>query len=322
MARVVSALSDTVPHKGSAVGQATLRRAVLFLLAIGAPLCAAVARHEPAGALIGCVCGMLFSFADENGALVKRLAILALCASGIFVGGLAGLLLRGFPWPIWPLFALACFATGQFNRIGKAPVMGARLSAMALVVTSGTPELSLEILWYVVLAFAVTVVVRLADHALFGPMSPQAAVSRNAPAGGWTRFATAYTAAAVASLWLGVTLDPSRALWVVVTTLMVMQSDARTSYVRIVQRTAGTVVGVVIAYVVTIWLNGAWPIAAAVLLIAPLIPHHVQQRYWLHTARSPCSCCSPIILRRRICTFYAVFSPNGWRTSRLERASR
>jgi hypothetical protein len=284
MARVVCALSDILPHKACTVGQATLRRAVLFLLAIGVPLCAAVAQHEPAGALIGAVCGMLFSFADENGALGGRLAILALCAAGIFVGGVVGVLLPGFFWPIWPLFALACFATGQFNRFGKAPVMAARLSAMALVVTSGTPELSFQILWYVVLAFGVTLVIRVADHTLFGPITPPAAVARSAPAGGWTRFAAAYTAAAVVSLGVGVALDPGRALWVVVTTLMVMQSDARTSYVRIVHRTVGTVVGVVIAYVMTIWLNGRWPIAAAVLLIAPVIPHHVQQRYWLHTA--------------------------------------
>lgn len=93
-----------------------------------------------------------------------------------------------------------------------------------------------------------------------------------------------YAGAATASLWLGVHLEPERALWVVVTTLVVMQSDARLSYVRIVHRIAGTVVGVVTAFALTSVLQSPWIIAAAVLILAPLIPYHLQHRYWLHTA--------------------------------------
>jgi uncharacterized membrane protein YccC len=154
---------------------------------------------------------------------------------------------------------------------------------MALVVTSGAPTLGFAIAWYPLLAVAVVAIARLCDHVLLGVMSTRAPAPGAAPPGGWTRFALAYTAAAVTSLWIGISIDPDRALWVVVTTLMVMQSDARASYVRIVQRITGTVLGVAIAFAVTTWLSAPWPIAAAIVLIAPLIPHHSQQRYWLHT---------------------------------------
>jgi uncharacterized membrane protein YgaE (UPF0421/DUF939 family) len=63
-----------------------------------------------------------------------------------------------------------------------------------------------------------------------------------------------------------------------------MQSDARLSYVRIVHRIAGTVVGVVAAFALTSVIDSPWLIAVAVLILAPLIPHHLQHRYWLHTA--------------------------------------
>jgi uncharacterized membrane protein YccC len=277
-------LTATFSDRPRSIDRTMLRRGALFLAAIGIPLSIGVLRQEPAGALIGPVCGLLFSFADETGVLRRRLGIVLLCALGIAAGAAVGLLLYGFAWPIWPLFALACFATGQFNRSGKAATMATRLSAMAMVVTSGSPELTIKVVWYALLALAVAILTRVVDHALFGPMPSGAAPVRTPPPGGWTRFSVCYAAAAVVSLWVGISIDPARALWVVVTTLMVMQSDARLSYVRIVHRTTGTVIGVVVAFLLTAWLKGAWPIAAAILLLAPLIPHHLQRRYWLHTA--------------------------------------
>lgn len=262
----------------------TLRRGALFLIAVGVPLCLGVALREPTGALIGSICGMLFSFADEDDGLAHRFITLGMAAAGLFAGGAAGLALHGFAWPVWPLFAIAVFATGQFNRFGKGPTMAARFIAMALVVTSGAPEFSIEVVWYPIVALIVVATARLADHLTFGARAAQSVPSRGPPRGGWTRFAVAYAAAALVSLWIGISIDPGRALWVVVTTLMVMQSDARASYVRIVHRIGGTVVGVVVAFGVTAWLNSPWLIATGILVLAPLIPHHVQYRYWLHTA--------------------------------------
>jgi uncharacterized membrane protein YccC len=64
---------------------------------------------------------------------------------------------------------------------------------------------------------------------------------------------------------------------------VVIQADARLSYRRIVERIAGTFAGVAAAWVIT----GSQSIAlisVCVLVVAPLIPHHLANRYWLHTA--------------------------------------
>jgi len=266
------------------IDQAALRRALLFLAAIGGPLCVGVWAQSPAGALVGAVTGLLLSFADDDGPLTGRLTILAMAAATLGFGGLIGVYLRGFPWPVWVLFVLATFTTGQVLRLGKGPAMAGRNFAMALVVTSGGPEFTVALLWYPVIALLIVVGARLLDHLVAGPLTQQRGGGGGPPAGGWTRFAVAYAGAATASLWIGVHLDPERALWVVVTTLVVMQSDARLSYVRIVHRIAGTMVGVVAAFALTSVLQSPWIIAAAVLILAPLIPHHLQHRYWLHTA--------------------------------------
>jgi hypothetical protein len=69
-----------------------------FFVGIGVPTCAAVALQEPAGALLGCICGLLFSFADTDKALASRYRILFLCAFAIALGQASGLVWPGFPW--------------------------------------------------------------------------------------------------------------------------------------------------------------------------------------------------------------------------------
>ncbi|MFA6266130.1 MAG: FUSC family protein [Pseudolabrys sp.] len=260
------------------------RRGLLFLVAIGIPLCVAVVLHMPAGGLIGAMTGLILSFADDEGALSRRLGTLATVAAGIAIGGVAGIALHGFPPSLWVLFAISTFASGWYQGRSKAYMLAARFGSMALVVTSGAPELRLEELAFAVGALAVVAVARVVDHLAGGPLTQPRGRPRVVPSGGWIRFALAYAAAATASLGIGIALDPTRVLWVVVTTLVVMQPDARLSYVLIVQRIAGTVLGVAAAFAVTNVVHSPWPIAAILLCVAPLIPHHLQNRYWLHTA--------------------------------------
>jgi hypothetical protein len=266
------------------VSAVTVRRALLFLADIGVPTLAAIVLDEPAGALLGCVCGLLFSFADTDQDLASRYRILFLCAFAIALGAAAGFMWPGFPWPVWLIFIAAIFASGAFIGFGKAPMLACRFGAMALVVVSGATELPLSAAWFALLAFATAAVVRLIDHVAAGHLPALRAGAPRAPGYNWVRFAFCYAAAAAVSLWIGIEIDPRRALWVVVTQIVVMQPDARTSYVRIVERVVGTVAGVVAAYGLTSVVRDQWSIAAIVLLLAALVPHHLQHRYWLHTA--------------------------------------
>jgi uncharacterized membrane protein YccC len=63
-----------------------------------------------------------------------------------------------------------------------------------------------------------------------------------------------------------------------------MLPDANASYRRIVERITGTFAGVVAAWMVTVATDSTVLISAAILMLAPFIPHHIGARYWLHTA--------------------------------------
>ncbi|HVZ52960.1 MAG TPA: FUSC family protein [Pseudolabrys sp.] len=267
-----------------AIDTVTLRRAILFFVGIGVPSATGTLLGHPAGVLIGCMTGLLFSFADDAGPLSVRYKTLFMAAGGVAIGAAAGAYWRGFPWPVWVMFAAATFASGAFLGVGKAPMLGARFGAMALVVASGAPELRLDDAAYGVLALVVVALARFVDHWIFGPLPQMRGGAPRGPNHDWPRFALAYAAAATVSLWIGIAIDPSRAVWVVVTTLVVMMADARASYVRIVERVAGTMLGVVAAFALTSVVHSPRLIALALLLVAPAVPHHLQQRYWLHTA--------------------------------------
>jgi len=281
------------------VERSHVRRGAGFLIGIGVPvLIAASAGHSRAALLAG-ITGLVLSFADNERGLAARIGLLGVVALCMCAGGGAGYLLAGKPAAFWPVFVALVFGVGMAARGGREPAMAARYGAMAFAATAGLPEFDINDAVLVSTTVAVTILFRTADHLLFGPLPRSAAApqpQRPPTHLGWIRFALAYAAAASASLWIGLTLEPLRAVWVVTTTLIVMQADARASYQRIVERITGTFLGVLLAWVIVSLVSKAattWPMGTAfessalcalALIASPFIPHHVGQRYWLHTA--------------------------------------
>jgi hypothetical protein len=263
------------------------RRALAFMIGVGVAAGAGVWLRQSGGLLVGVITAMMFSFADDEGSLARRFTALGRTAAGIAIGGAIGHMLGGYGPLFWILFVGGAFAAAWLNRSGKTAHIGARLAVMALTIAAGTPELSRSEVLFVAGSLVVVVLVRLADHALFGPLpawslpAPQAV---SADDRFWLRFAAAYATVATLALWLGLTIDPQHTIWVVVTVLVVMQPDERSNYRRIFERIIGTVAGVLAAFVWTHFLKSEAASIAALLLTASVLPHHIPLRYWLHTA--------------------------------------
>lgn len=283
------------------VKQSHVRRGAGFLVGIGVPVIVAALAGQSRAALLGGVAGLVLSFADNEKGLLGRLGLLFGAAGCMAMGGAAGYLLSGTPAIFWPVFVAIVFGVGMAARGGREPLMATRYGAVAFTSTAGLPAFDTYDAGLIVLALAAAALFRIADHLLFGPLPRSAAGPQpQRPAGhiGWIRFALAYAAASAVALWVGLTLEPLRAVWVVTTTLIVMQADARASYQRIVERITGTFAGVLLAWViVTLVAKSAavpaiaaagfsepWALCILALIAAPFIPHHVGQRYWLHTA--------------------------------------
>jgi hypothetical protein len=268
------------------IDSAAVRRGAIFLVNIGVPLLVGAITGQSQAALAAVIVGMLFGFADNDGPLLGRLRLLLLDAGCITAGGLIGYFSRSDAAVLLPLFITITFAVGLAARTGREWLLAGRHTAMALVVTAAVPTFSLLEVWYLLGVTLLAAATRSVDYLIAGPLPRQPAAPMQVPSGhaGWLRFAVAHAGAATAALWLGGTLDKVHTIWVVTTTLVVMAPDARASYRRIVERVAGTFAGVLVAWLITVGFHSAAVICASILLVAPFIPHHLANRYWLHTA--------------------------------------
>ena len=263
-----------------------VRRGLQFLINIGTPLLIGVLRGESQMALPAVIVGMAFGFADSGGPLLSRLRFLALDALCIGAGAALGYLARSHAALLVPFFVGLTLGVGLAPLTGRMLPLAGRHAAMAFTVAAALPmTFNLPQAGYLFGVFLLAAAARTVDYLVAGPLPRQPAAPLQPPSGhaGWLRYALAFAGAATAALWIGEALDPTHTIWVVATTLVVMQADARLSYRRIVERVAGTFAGVVAAWVIT----GSQSIAlisACVLVVAPLIPHHLANRYWLHTA--------------------------------------
>jgi hypothetical protein len=118
------------------------------------------------------------------------------------------------------------------------PLTG-RHAAMAFTVAAALPvTFNLPQAGYLFGVFVLAAAARTVDYLIAGPLPRQPAVPLQPPSGqcGWLRYALAFAGASTAALWIGQALDPTHTIWVVATTLVVMQADARLSYRRIVER--------------------------------------------------------------------------------------
>ena len=272
--------------KGNVIDSAQVRRGVLFLVNIGVPVIVGVLRHQPDGALIGGVVGMLLAFADNEGELLSRLGLLTINAAMIAGGGIIGYLCQDSAPALWSVFVAITLSVGMAARGGREVMLTGRHGVMAFTVGADMPTFETHLIWYLIGVVALNAASRTIDQLLAGPLPLQRGAPLQSPSrySGWVRYALAFCGAAVASMLIARMLDQVHTIWVVITTILVMLPDARASYRRILERVFGTFAGVVAAWVITMVVHSAAVICITILLIAPLIPHHHANRYWLHTA--------------------------------------
>lgn len=269
----------------------TARRTALFVVAIGYAVVLAVVLAQWQMALIGGMTGMVLSFSDDEGALASRLAMLAMVTAAALAGGVVGHLV-GVSALFWPLFLAAAFAAGWLYRGARGPQLAGRVFAISLSIIAGAPTMTASQLELLASVVAVCVLARVIDHLLFGPL-PRAAAGRSPGAPSttapsttaqWLVFALVYAACATLGFAIGFAVAPTRAIWVSITTLVVMQPDDARNYRHILERVAGTAVGVLAAFALTLGLHTADELAAAMIVVAALLPHQLGRRYWLFTA--------------------------------------
>ena len=193
---------------------------------------------RPAGwRVLGCVCALWLSFADESDPAMTPFHDLALAAGSIALGSATRLVLHDFPPTVLDLVCRYEFRHRHVHvgRQGADPFR--RASAPSR--WSSPRPLQFQLIDALVRPRRAhsSGIARLIDHALGGPLAQHAsepAQSLRPAAGSVSPWPTPGRATCKP-----VDRSPSiraRALWVAVTTMLVMQPDARASYVRVVER--------------------------------------------------------------------------------------
>ena len=157
-----------------------------------------------------------------------------------------------------------------------------RFGAIAFAVVAGLPELPPDAIWYFAGAVVLSLVAKLIDQAVNGPL-PEAAPwpgSITADRSHWFRFAFAYALAASGGLWIGVQSGSVRAVWISAIVLVIMLPNLRITFARIVEVVFGTVLAVLSAMVLTLVGHSPIWLTAVILSLAFVLPSQLA-RFWL-----------------------------------------
>lgn len=258
-----------------------------FTLDTCVPALAGLLLGQPELGFIGALAGSLFSFSDVPGTLSSRWLRLVQITVAMILFGILGFVI-GAKSPLFWVTLLGLVCGASWLQLASHPVASpVRWGAIALISTAGLPSATWSLAWMVLFAAlinAVTVFVgsqAFPDAAPFvqpvKEVDPRSLVAR-------VRFCIVCALAAVTALLIGQARGVTHPMWITTTVLLVMQPDARSSLTRILQRSWGTLLGVVAAALTVGLFHSAWPLFFAIVVLSYTLPHASVRNYWLQTA--------------------------------------
>jgi uncharacterized membrane protein YccC len=220
----------------------------------------------------------LLIFIDQGGSLGVRFGVLAIGAACLIGAGAAGAALAGSH----VLLLATALAIATTAGLIHSPYAGAniipRQAAIALLVGAYIPQIDPSALLPAAAGSGMVLAGLLVEH-LVGHGAPAAPRPPNPPS---LRFAIVYGFVAILGLLFADLLGAARPFWVTITTLIVMQPGRAASVKRALERFAGTIAGVVAAFLLAA-LAARW--GGHALFIAALL---VLPFWWpLGLARNP-----------------------------------
>ncbi len=200
----------------------------------------------------------LLCFADKASDLRTRLLVQLTEALLSTLAGLIGTILAGND--IMIMAATLAFAVGAGLVHGSLPGVESvpRFALVCFIVAAFVPVAQVGTLWVVgwgtLLGLATVALDHYVRHGRRGRLVEKYRGVVRYPG---PRFSLIYGIAAVCGLAMGLRWEQTRPYWVTVTTLFVMQPDRRANTVRVLQRFLGTLLGVILAFVLVKLLPSA-----------------------------------------------------------------
>lgn len=220
-------------------------------------------------ALVCAAFANLLIFMDQAGPLPERLAVIGFGALAAGLAAALGHLVSGSEAAIVAGTLAIAVAAGLIHSTLPGLEMAPRQALICFVACAYVPQIGPQALRAAAvgaaLALAGAIVDSLLRRHVTGPALREARETATFPG---LRFGLCYGLAAAAGLLLAGTLGADRPYWVTITTLVVMQPDRWASALRAAQRFAGTMAGVVLAFVIAV---AAEPLGGTGVLIVPIL---------------------------------------------------
>ena len=201
----------------------------------------------------------LLCLADKASDLRTRLLVQLTEALLSTLAGLIGTILAGND--IMIMAATLAFAVGAGLVHGSMPGVESvpRFAIVCFIVAAFVPIAQVGTLWVVGCGTLLALATVALDHYVRnGRRGRLVEKYRGVVRYPGPRFSLIYGIAAVCGLALGLRWEQTRPYWVTVTTLFVMQPDRRANTVRVLQRFVGTLLGVILAFVLVRLMPSAY----------------------------------------------------------------
>ena len=213
----------------------------------------------------------LLCLADKASDLRTRLLVQLTEALLSTLAGLIGTILAGND--IMIMAATLTFAVGAGLVHGSMPGVESvpRFALVCFIVAAFVPVAQVGTLWVVGLGTLLALATVALDHYVrHGRRGRLVEKYRGVVRYPGPRFSLVYGIAAMCGLALGLHWEQTRPYWVTVTTLFVMQPDRRANTVRVLQRFIGTLLGVILAFVLVRLMPSTYRTQGLLVLIVIL----------------------------------------------------
>ncbi len=265
--------------------RADMRRGVLFVLALGMPALGGIACGEPLLGAFVALGGLFALTIDPRARAVSR--TVAVLAGALLVIGCAalGLWFAGHRWTALSALLLVSFLAGQPKPEHAYLSLLGKYAASALVLAElGFPAtMALGVAYFAGATLALALALAAGfEQATASPWHEIGAVlggDTNGPLYGLTLPLTILLGTLSAQA-----LDFVEPGWVALTILFVMHVDDALAWRRIRERIIGTVAGVVLAWLLLVFLPGHWPLLASIALLSAAYPYALRADYLAFSA--------------------------------------
>jgi len=252
-------------------------RALLFAIGVGVPTLVALALADGAAAMAAAIGAWNALMTDPRRGLVTRLFAIGFAVLAFSAAGTAGYELRDAPGWAMAIGAVLVVAAAHVppNFVYLSIVMKLVPVIVVVIATTTIRGENLVAAFFAGSVFAtLTALVEQVVRRQVAPASDPRKELAELFAGHRNdlAFVVAYTAAAALAMGCATLLGTGRPAWALLVSLFVMHPVRTQAVSNIFQRVGGTLVGVVVAWMIVTGVGNPWALAAIATLCATLAP--------------------------------------------------